>query len=354
MIRGVDVSHYQGDVNWHALKAKHGLSFGVFKATEGLSFEDPKAAQNRKRLIAEDMAWGAYHYAHPESDCNRQVDLFLRAARPVPGESFLVLDTERGFNAAHPGRWVSQFGDRLRKLEPGVTTVAYLGGFASTGTGKGQHAHFDYWWLPRYNVGNHPWPSSLSRAVPAGGNTTGWKAPHIWQWTAGLAPGLDANISPLSLSALLRPGDHKPAVKPDSKKPGATPMHLSLSTTQALILKADAVATLGFEREVADPSGFHKVGYHPTFAVGPLLADVYAAGTLASMTTGRVRVVEVNPQTPYAIHKAHPWHEFDGDQWDYSRPAARIDKGKYARLQIQVDSNTTLTSALVQANYTKG
>jgi hypothetical protein len=353
-LRGIDVSHYQKDVDWHALKAKHQLAFGVFKATEGLSFVDPKAARNRAALIKAGLAWGGYHYAHPELDCNRQVDMFLRVVQPIPGQSFVVLDTERGFNAKHPGRWVSQFGDRLRKLEPGVTTVAYLGGFAGTGTGKGQVAHFDYWWLPRYNVGHSSWPSTLAKAIPAHGNTTGWKAPHIWQWTADLPPGMDANVTALSLSALLRPADHAPTTKPDTKKPGSTPMHLSLTSSQPLPLKAGAETYVGFEREVSDPSGFHKVGYHPTFAIGPIEADFYAAGDLAAAATGRVRLVEVDPTTPYAIHKVHPWHEFNGTGWDYSRPAAHIDKGKYARLQIQADTDATLTGAMVQANYTKG
>jgi lysozyme len=85
-LRGIDVSHYQKDVDWHALKAKHQLAFGVFKATEGLSFVDPKAARNRAALIKAGLAWGGYHYAHPELDCNRQVDMFLRVVQPIPGE----------------------------------------------------------------------------------------------------------------------------------------------------------------------------------------------------------------------------------------------------------------------------
>ena len=44
-VRGVDVSAYQGDVDWKAL-ARQGVSFAFIKATEGSGSQDPNFQQN--------------------------------------------------------------------------------------------------------------------------------------------------------------------------------------------------------------------------------------------------------------------------------------------------------------------
>jgi lysozyme len=40
-VEGIDVSHWQGDVDWHAVK-KSGRKFAFAKATEGRSMVDEK------------------------------------------------------------------------------------------------------------------------------------------------------------------------------------------------------------------------------------------------------------------------------------------------------------------------
>lgn len=44
-IRGIDVSHHQGQVNWSAIAAD-GIHFAYVKASEGESFRDPRFADH--------------------------------------------------------------------------------------------------------------------------------------------------------------------------------------------------------------------------------------------------------------------------------------------------------------------
>ena len=49
-VRGSDLSHYQGDVDWQVL-SQEGIQFACIKATEGSSSIDPNFHQNFQRAI---------------------------------------------------------------------------------------------------------------------------------------------------------------------------------------------------------------------------------------------------------------------------------------------------------------
>lgn len=76
-VRGVDVSFYQGDINWNVL-AKQGISFAFIKATEGSSFLDEKFKENYENAIKTDLKIGAYHFFSFDSNGNTQADNFIK------------------------------------------------------------------------------------------------------------------------------------------------------------------------------------------------------------------------------------------------------------------------------------
>ncbi|GAA4358375.1 glycoside hydrolase family 25 protein [Angustibacter luteus] len=215
--RGIDISHHQGVIDWRSLKAKHQLTWGACKATEGTSFVDSQFARNWANLKAAGLVRMAYHFARPEkSSAAAQARRFVAVVRPVKGD-VLALDLEdSALSQSRTNAWARAFGDELRRLAPQCTTVVYLGGYAANASGRGVAAHFDYWWYPRYpSADPKPWPR-LYRPKLAG-NTTGWKTPHIWQWTAALAGGpFDANLSTLT-AAQLAAGPKSPAPTPKPK-----------------------------------------------------------------------------------------------------------------------------------------
>lgn len=60
-VRGIDISHHQGEINWGAL-AEENLSFVIIKATEGADFVDPKFSHNWRNARQSGYRTGAYHF----------------------------------------------------------------------------------------------------------------------------------------------------------------------------------------------------------------------------------------------------------------------------------------------------
>src|SRR5207248_10239672 len=63
---GVDVSNWQGNINWNKVAAD-GKRFAFMKASEGRTYTDPTYAQNRQGALAAGVVIGAYHFALPDS-----------------------------------------------------------------------------------------------------------------------------------------------------------------------------------------------------------------------------------------------------------------------------------------------
>nr|WP_034263111.1 GH25 family lysozyme [Actinospica robiniae] len=63
---GIDVSHYQGSINWSSVKSA-GISFAYIKATEGTTYTDPDFSANYLNAYNAKVIRGAYHFAQPGS-----------------------------------------------------------------------------------------------------------------------------------------------------------------------------------------------------------------------------------------------------------------------------------------------
>lgn len=74
---GVDVSHYQGTVDWEEL-ADSDVSFAFTKATGGTSYVDPEFEENWHGIRSQGLYRGAYHYFYASDDPGRQADHFVR------------------------------------------------------------------------------------------------------------------------------------------------------------------------------------------------------------------------------------------------------------------------------------
>lgn len=92
-VRGVDVSAYQGDIDWDVLSAQ-GIDFAYIKATEGSSFVDPCFAQNRQRAAETPLRTGAYHFFSFESSGDMQADNFIAQVSKWEGMLPPAVDVE--------------------------------------------------------------------------------------------------------------------------------------------------------------------------------------------------------------------------------------------------------------------
>jgi lysozyme len=113
VLQGIDVSNWQGTVDW-ADHAEAGVAFGFAKATEGGDYTDKWFARNWNGMRESWMVCGAYHYARPKGDPIEQARHFLDVIRSVGGlrrGDLVALDMETNDGlrpaqvARHARRW---------------------------------------------------------------------------------------------------------------------------------------------------------------------------------------------------------------------------------------------------------
>ncbi len=98
-VHGMDISHYQGDINWKELaRTRQGafpIRFVFMKASEGGDYDDKSFRQNFDSAKAYGFIRGAYHFYNPQTDPLRQADFFIRSVELDSGDLPPVLDIEK-------------------------------------------------------------------------------------------------------------------------------------------------------------------------------------------------------------------------------------------------------------------
>lgn len=94
-IKGIDVSHWQGNIDWNKVAAD-GIKFAFIKATEGTTLKDKKFETNVSGANAVGIKTGAYHFARfgSKSEALAEARFFLSVVKKVNLSYPLVLDLE--------------------------------------------------------------------------------------------------------------------------------------------------------------------------------------------------------------------------------------------------------------------
>ncbi|MFF1926240.1 GH25 family lysozyme [Streptomyces sp. NPDC058221] len=127
---GIDVSHYQGSINWSSVKSA-GIKFAYIKATESTTYKDPNFNTNYVNAYNAKVIRGAYHFARPNlSSGAAQATYFAghggawsRDNLTLPG----MLDLEGGCyskTAAAMQSWILDFYNTY-KAKTGRDVVIY-------------------------------------------------------------------------------------------------------------------------------------------------------------------------------------------------------------------------------------
>lgn len=90
---GVDVSAYQGNVDWRELR-RQGVEFAFIKATEGSGMVDRCFAENWENAQAAGVPAGAYHFFSYDSPGETQAENFMAQVPVTPGALPPVVDIE--------------------------------------------------------------------------------------------------------------------------------------------------------------------------------------------------------------------------------------------------------------------
>lgn len=102
-VRGVDASHYQGQMNWNRI-AEQGITFAFLKATEGSGTIDDCFAQNWENARAAGLYVGAYHFFSFDSPAETQADNYCAVVPDDADALPPVIDLEFYRSENLPGR----------------------------------------------------------------------------------------------------------------------------------------------------------------------------------------------------------------------------------------------------------
>lgn len=92
-VHGVDVSRWQGDIDWERLRTQ-GANFAYIKATDGGDHLDPMFRENWRKAKAAGMKRGAYHFFYWCRTAGEQADWFIRNVPRDPDALPPVIDVE--------------------------------------------------------------------------------------------------------------------------------------------------------------------------------------------------------------------------------------------------------------------
>lgn len=182
---GIDVSDFQPDVDWHAVKAS-GRTFAFAKATEGLTFIAKTFISHWSKMGEAGIIRGAYHFGRPGSDAAQQAQHFWKVVSGAgygKGDLPLALDLEvpDGKTAAEINAWTATFVGEIEKLS-GRKPLIYTGAFFYTGPNLGCDL-----WLPSYYKAPIAALRNIDPPLPKA-----WEHWTLWQHTSTMTvPGVN-------------------------------------------------------------------------------------------------------------------------------------------------------------------
>ncbi len=162
-ITGVDISKWQGNVNWNAVAAD-GVKFAFVRVSDGLNTFDQKFDKNWAEARAAGLTVGVYQFFRPSQDPIAQANLLLdHMGELQPGDLPPVIDVEDhgGLSSTTVANKVAQWVQHV-EAATGVKPIIYTGRFFWQDYVK-TSAYADYpLWIAHYTNGCPNLPSQWS------------------------------------------------------------------------------------------------------------------------------------------------------------------------------------------------
>ncbi len=151
LVRGLDISHYQGEIDWDKLRNADiqgsPVSFVFVKATQGTDIWDENFNQNFHNARKNDIVRGAYHYFSPFTSGKAQAKFFCKMVQLEEKDLPPVLDVEELGNQT-PEQLQREVLSWMKIVEKhyGVKPILYTGyKFRTTYLNTPEFNQYPYW-----------------------------------------------------------------------------------------------------------------------------------------------------------------------------------------------------------------
>lgn len=183
-VQGIDVSIYQGTIDWAAVHAA-GKEFAIARIGDG-TYRDPTFAGHWAAIKANGMVRGAYQYFRPNTDPLVQADIVIAAVgRLGPGDLPVTADVEAGGTLPSPAVYnqrLHQWADRVEQ-GTGKRPMIYVGRYYWPNINTPDFA--SYWlWHPQYTTAACPNINDF------------WSSWKFWQYRGGPVSGIPGGTCP--------------------------------------------------------------------------------------------------------------------------------------------------------------
>lgn len=177
-ITGVDVSVWQGAIDWAKLATK--AQFAFIRAGYGNDAVDPKLTANITGAVANAVPFGLYWYVKPDKSWERHADNFYVAWQASPGQLPPVLDIEDngGLGKSALESWLVKLVNRFEGLAGEAVMIYTSAGFWNASMPLTNWAKNRKLWVANWTAGSEPiLPAEWANAA----NPRTWE---FWQWSA--------------------------------------------------------------------------------------------------------------------------------------------------------------------------
>ncbi|MCA9580493.1 MAG: hypothetical protein KC416_01785 [Myxococcales bacterium] len=152
-LKGIDVSHHQGVINWDAVRGE-GLSFAFVRVSDGINTPDKQFDRNWAETKRIGIRRGVYQFFRPGQDPVAQANLLLERMGPLePGDLPPVIDVE-ATSGLGPSAIVEAIRKWIERVESatGMKPIIYSGLYFWQDNVGNSTAFKDYpYWIPQYS-----------------------------------------------------------------------------------------------------------------------------------------------------------------------------------------------------------
>ena len=183
-VEGIDVSYYQGAVDWPAVK-RAGKVFAIARVSDGTRVRDTQFARNWRNMKAAGLVRGVYQFFRPAQDPTEQANLLIEQVRAAGGfeasdlPPVIDVESQDGVSAATLQARMHTWLQRV-EAATGQRPIIYTANFMSSLVGNGFTAY--PLWVANYGATCPLMPSNWAQ----------WK---FWQYSStGRVAGISGNV----------------------------------------------------------------------------------------------------------------------------------------------------------------